>query len=143
MERRGNSPAGGGAGRAGGYPGLLDPDPEGDFASLYLIRSSTSFFYNDCNERMVDILEMKTFQLKNKLGMHARAAASFVRVAQKFRADIMIERNGQTVNGKSILGILTLACPMGGMITVRADGADAPQALAELEALIENKFGEE
>lgn len=86
---------------------------------------------------------MKTFKLKNKLGLHARAAASFVRIAQKYRADIFIERNGQTVNGKSILGILTLACPLGGMITVRAEGVDAAQALDEIEALIENKFGEE
>lgn len=86
---------------------------------------------------------MKTFKLKNKLGMHARAAALFVRIAQKYQAEIFIERNGQTVNGKSILGILTLACPMGGMITVSAEGADASQALAELEDLIENKFGEE
>lgn len=75
--------------------------------------------------------------------MHARAAASFVRVAQKYSAEVFIERNGQTVNGKSILGILTLACPMGGMITVRAQGTDASEVLAELEALIENKFGEE
>lgn len=75
--------------------------------------------------------------------MHARAAALFVRVAQKYSAEIIIERNGQTVNGKSILGILTLACPMGGMITISAEGADASQALEEIEALIENKFGEE
>lgn len=75
--------------------------------------------------------------------MHARAAALFVRIAQKYHSEIFIERNGQTVNGKSILGILTLACPMGGMITVRAEGDDALLALAELEELIENKFGEE
>ena len=75
--------------------------------------------------------------------MHARAAALVVRVAQKYSAEIIIERNGQTVNGKSILGILTLACPMGGMITISAEGAAASQALEEIEALIENKFGEE
>lgn len=75
--------------------------------------------------------------------MHARAAASFVKVAQKFSADIFIERNGQTVNGKSILGILTLACPMGGMITVRTEGVDACDALQAIEELIENKFGED
>lgn len=89
------------------------------------------------------MISMKTFQVKNKLGMHARAAASFVRVARQFQAEIFIERDGQAVNGKSILGILTLACPMGSMVTVRAEGADAPQALMEIEALIENKFGEE
>ncbi len=83
------------------------------------------------------------FKLKNKLGMHARAAAQFVRTAQKYQARIFVERNGQSANGKSILGILTLACPMGGMITVRAEGEDAGAALVELEELIENKFGEE
>ena len=89
------------------------------------------------------MVEMKVFKLKNKLGMHARAAAQFVRTAQKYQAQIFIERNGQTANGKSILGILTLACPMGGMITVKAEGEDALAALAELEELIENKFGED
>jgi len=89
------------------------------------------------------MVEMKTFKLKNKLGMHARAAAAFVRVAQKFHSDIFIERNGQTVNGKSILGILTLACPLGGMITVTTEGEDSAQSMAAIEALIENKFGEE
>jgi phosphocarrier protein HPr len=87
--------------------------------------------------------EMKTLKLKNKLGMHARAAAAFVRIAQQYQAEIFIERNGQMVNGKSILGILTLACPMGGSLTVRAEGVDAMKALDELEKLIENKFGEE
>jgi len=89
------------------------------------------------------MVEMKVFKLKNKLGMHARAAAQFVRTAQKYQARIFVERNGQSANGKSILGILTLACPMGGMITVTAEGDDALDALAELEELIENKFGEE
>ncbi|HQL01407.1 MAG TPA: HPr family phosphocarrier protein [Smithellaceae bacterium] len=86
---------------------------------------------------------LKTFELKNKLGLHARAAASFVRVARQFQSEIFIERGGETVSGKSILGILTLACPMGSMITVRADGPDAFEAMAEIETLIENKFGEE
>lgn len=89
------------------------------------------------------MVEMKTLKIKNKLGMHARAAASFVRVAQKFKAEIYIERKSQAVNGKSILGILTLACPMGAVITIKAEGEDAYEALCELETLIENKFGEE
>ena len=89
------------------------------------------------------MIEIKTLKLKNKLGMHARAAAAFVRIAQQFKADIFIERNGQTVNGKSILGILTLACPYGGVLTLRSEGEDALAAIEELEKLIENKFGEE
>jgi phosphocarrier protein HPr len=89
------------------------------------------------------LLEIKTFTLKNKLGMHARPAAAFVKIAQQYNADIYIDRNGQTVNGKSILGILTMACPMGGALTIKADGDDAREAMAALENLIENKFGED
>ena len=87
--------------------------------------------------------ETKTLKLKNKLGMHARSAASFVKVAQQFKAKIYIERNGQTVNGDSILDILTLGCPYGGILTIKAEGDDASMAIEELEKLIENKFGED
>ena len=87
--------------------------------------------------------ETRTLKLKNKLGMHARSAASFVKVAQQFKAKIYIERNGQTVNGDSILDILTLGCPYGGMLTIKAEGVDASMAIEELEKLIENKFGED
>ena len=75
--------------------------------------------------------------------MHARPAAAFVKIAQQFKSDIYIERNGQTVNGKSILGILTLACPKGGVIIIKAQGDDAPAAMKALEDLIEYKFGED
>jgi phosphocarrier protein HPr len=94
-------------------------------------------------ERVVELIEIKTLKLKNKLGMHARAAASFVRIAQQFKSNVYIERNGQIVNGKSILGILTLACPYGGMLTLKIEGEDAVAALKQLEKLIENKFGED
>ena len=87
--------------------------------------------------------ETKTLKLKNKLGMHARSAASFVKVAQQFKAKIYIERDGQTINGDSILDILTLGCPYGGMLTIKAEGDDASMAIEELEKLIENKFGED
>jgi len=89
------------------------------------------------------LTETRTLKLKNKLGMHARSAASFVKVAQQFKAKIYIERNGQTVNGDSILDILTLGCPYGGMLTIKAEGDDASMAIDELEKLIENKFGED
>jgi phosphocarrier protein len=88
------------------------------------------------------LTETKTLKLKNKLGMHARSAASFVKVAQQFKAKIYIERNGQTVNGDSILDILTLGCPYGGILTIKAEGDDASMAIEQLEKLIENKFGE-
>jgi phosphocarrier protein HPr len=89
------------------------------------------------------LTETKTFTLKNKLGMHARAAAAFVKIAQQYTSEISIDRNGQTVNGKSILGILTLACPMGGALTIKIEGEDAHAAMDALEQLIENKFGED
>ncbi len=89
------------------------------------------------------MVELKTYKLKNKLGMHARAAASFVKVAENFKSDIYVEHNGETANGKSILGILTLACPINGELIVKTVGDDAPAALEALGELIENKFGEE
>lgn len=75
--------------------------------------------------------------------MHARAAASFVKVAQRFKSSIYVEHKGQTVNADSILDILTLACPYGGKLTIKAEGIDASMAIEELEKLIENKFGED
>jgi phosphocarrier protein HPr len=89
------------------------------------------------------LIETRTLKLKNKLGMHARSAASFVKVAQRFKAKIYIECNGQTVDGGSVLDILTLGCPYGGKVTIKAEGTDASMAIEELEKLIENKFGEE
>ena len=75
--------------------------------------------------------------------MHARVAAKLVKVATKFKSRIYFEKDGQEVNGKSLLGILTLACPKGSRLIVRAEGMDAPEAMAALEQLIENKFDEE
>lgn len=89
------------------------------------------------------MVEIKTFTLKNKLGMHARPAAAFVKIAQQFKSEIFIERNGQTINGKSILGILTMACPYEGKLTIRVEGPDEKAAMKALENLIENKFGED
>lgn len=86
--------------------------------------------------------EIRTLKLKNKLGLHARSAAAIVKVAQQFKSKIYIEHKGQTVDGDSILDILTLACPYGGMLTIKAEGIDALAAVKELEQLVENKFGE-
>lgn len=86
--------------------------------------------------------EIRTLKLKNKLGLHARSAAAIVKVAQQFESKISLEHKGQTVDGDSILDILTLACPYGGVLTIKAEGIDAPAAISELEKLVENKFGE-
>ena len=85
---------------------------------------------------------VKTFTLKNELGLHARVAVMMVNVANKHGAKVLFEKDGTVVDGKSILGILTLACPKGGNITITVEGADAHRVIEEFEILIENKFGE-
>jgi phosphocarrier protein len=87
--------------------------------------------------------QIKIFEITNKLGVHARAAAKLVQVATKFKSKIYFEKDGWEVNGKSLLGILTLECPKGSRLIVRAQGVDAPEAIAALGELIENKFDEE
>ncbi|MGI9553348.1 MAG: HPr family phosphocarrier protein [Thermodesulfobacteriota bacterium] len=84
----------------------------------------------------------KTFEIKNKLGLHARAAAQFVRLSSKFNSNITIKKDGYTVDGKSILGVLSLAAVKGTKIEVIADGNDSEQAFGEIEQLIECGFGE-
>ena len=88
-------------------------------------------------------MESQTFTIRNRLGLHARAAALLVKTANGFNANVMIEKDGVEVNGKSIMGILMLAASRGSKITVRVEGSDAAEALQTLEKLIENKFGEE
>ncbi len=82
------------------------------------------------------------FTIKNKLGLHARPAALFVKKASEFNSTIMMEKDGTTVNGKSIMGLLMLACPLGSTITLRIEGSDEQQALQELGRLIEDGFNE-
>jgi phosphocarrier protein HPr len=88
-------------------------------------------------------MEMQTFTIRNKLGLHARAAALLVKTANHYAADVVIEKDGIEVNGKSIMGILMLAASKGTKITLRMEGKDALQAMEALRQLIDNKFGEE
>jgi phosphocarrier protein HPr len=85
----------------------------------------------------------KDFQVSNKLGIHARPAAMFVKTANRFSCDIFVEKDGEKVNGKSIMGLMMLAAGPGSTVTVHAHGHDAPQALAEIETLMNRKFDEE
>jgi phosphocarrier protein HPr len=85
----------------------------------------------------------KDFQVSNKLGIHARPAAMFVKTANRFSCDIFVEKDGEKVNGKSIMGLMMLAAGPGSKVTVHAHGHDAHQALAEIETLINRKFDEE
>jgi len=89
------------------------------------------------------MVEIKSFEIKNKLGLHARAAAKMVNIATQYKSKIFLEREGMEVNGKSLLSILTLACPKGSWITIRTEGIDAQEAIEGLERLIEYKFGED
>ncbi len=85
----------------------------------------------------------KDFTVANKLGIHARPAALFVKTANRFRCDIFVEKDGETVNGKSIMGLMMLAAGPGSKVTVHANGQDATQALAEIETLMSRKFDED
>ena len=79
----------------------------------------------------------------NELGLHARAATKFVQIAGKFPCDVTVEKDGHDVNGKSIMGVLMLVASKGTTIIVRAKGAQAPEAVAALAKLVEDKFGED
>ena len=81
-------------------------------------------------------------RIKNRLGLHARAAVKFVNLANRFTADVRIEKDGSDVDGKSILGILTLAATQGSEITLRLNGDDEAAALRAIVELIEGRFGE-
>lgn len=85
----------------------------------------------------------KDLVVSNKLGVHARPAAMFVKVANRFQAEIMVEKDGEMVNGKSIMGLMMLAAGPGSKLHVRASGPDAAEAVAELELLLKRKFDED
>ena len=81
--------------------------------------------------------------VRNKLGIHARPAAMFVKTANRFECDVFVEKDGERVNGKSIMGLMMLAAGPGSKLHVRAEGEDAARAVAELDALLQRKFDED
>lgn len=85
----------------------------------------------------------RKFVIKNKLGLHARPAALFVQTANRFQSTIEVKKGREKVNGKSIMGIMTLAAGVGHSITVKAEGPDAGRAMQEISKLFETNFGEE
>ena len=87
-------------------------------------------------------VEERIFIIKNKLGLHARAANMVVQVASNFEAAITMDKDGIEANAKSIMGLLLLAAGQGSQIVVKAQGRDAKEAIEELGKLIEGKFGE-
>lgn len=84
----------------------------------------------------------KDVMIENKLGLHARAAAQIVKSASGYASKITISKDGLDVDGKSIMGIMMLAAGKGSSVNIRAEGADEVEAIAELERLFKNKFGE-
>ena len=88
-------------------------------------------------------MQNRTVTIVNKLGLHARAAAKFVTLASSFASDIRVARNGQEVNGKSIMGVMMLAASRGSVISLIADGEDEQYAVNRLAELIAQRFGEE
>ena len=88
-------------------------------------------------------IEVRSFVIRNKLGLHARAAALLVKQANQFASDIKIEKDGLEVNAKSIMGVMMLAAAKDSTVTLKAQGPDSREALNVLEELFRNKFGED
>ena len=87
-------------------------------------------------------MQRKSLTLINKLGLHARAAASFVKIAAAFDCDISVSHNAKKVGGKSIMGMMMLAAAKGSTIEITTSGRDEIRAMNDLEGLIANRFGE-
>lgn len=84
-----------------------------------------------------------TFEIVNELGLHARAATKFVQTASRYKSDVDVEKDGQVVNGKSIMGVLMLVAAKGTSIVVRSHGPDAQACVDALGELVRNRFGED
>lgn len=85
----------------------------------------------------------QTFEIVNELGLHARAATRLVQLAMRFQCEVELEKDGQSANGKSVMGVLLLCGQRGSRLTIRARGPDAEAAVTALGDLIRNRFGEE
>ena len=85
----------------------------------------------------------KELTIENRNGLHARPAALFVKTSSRFRSEVWVEKDGEKVNGKSIMGLMMLAAGKGSVLRVTAEGEDASTVLTELEQLIRTRFGEE
>ena len=85
----------------------------------------------------------REIEILNKLGLHARPCAKFVKLANTFRSEVWVSKDDDTVNGKSIMGLMMLAAGIGSRLTITCDGADAEKALEAIEQLILSKFDED
>jgi phosphocarrier protein HPr len=92
---------------------------------------------------MTGLREKREVVICNQRGLHARAAARFVKLAEQFEAEVWVERDGQSVSGRSIMGLMMLAAGPGSPILLSASGRDAQAAIAALARLVESKFDED
>ncbi|HCU85613.1 MULTISPECIES: HPr family phosphocarrier protein [unclassified Methylophilus] len=83
-----------------------------------------------------------SLEIINKLGLHARASTKFTQTASQFKSEVWVEKNGRRVNAKSIMGVMMLAAAKGSIIDIEATGADEAQAIAALQTLVNDYFGE-
>lgn len=97
----------------------------------------------NADERAADAVISRDLPIINKKGLHARATAKFVQCCEKFDAEITVSKDGETVGGSSIMGILTLGAGQGSTIVVTANGPQAQEAIEALDALVANRFGED
>ncbi|MEY2487544.1 MAG: phosphocarrier protein HPr [Verrucomicrobiota bacterium] len=85
----------------------------------------------------------KEIAIVNRLGLHARPAAMFVRIASRYRSEVWVAKEGEEVNGKSIMGLMMLAAGQGSKLRIRCEGPDAQKAIEEIEELIKSRFNED
>jgi phosphocarrier protein HPr len=90
-----------------------------------------------------DLKIVKEVPIVNRLGLHARPAAMFVRIASRHRCEVWVAKEGEEVNGKSIMGLMMLAAGQGSTLQIRCEGPDAEKAMEELEELIKSRFNED
>ena len=81
--------------------------------------------------------------VENRHGLHARPAAMFVKISSRYRAEVWVEKDGERVTGKSIMGLMMLAAGKGSKLAIHAEGPDAEKAVAEIKSLVETRFGED
>ena len=99
--------------------------------------------YRRANRATSDQKAEKEISIVNRLGLHARPAAMFVRIASRYRSEIWVSKEGEEVNGKSIMGLMMLAAGQGSKLRIRCEGPDADKAMEELEELINARFNED
>ena len=85
----------------------------------------------------------KEITIINRLGLHARPAAMFVRIASRYRSEVWVEKEGEQINGKTIMGLMMLAAGQGSKLLIRCEGPDADKAMQEIEELINQRFHED